>query len=176
MTWISELPLRLLAKAICLPSGDQLGLLSSATSLVSRLTFLPSASARYSSWLPSRVLTHTSDLPSGAQRGDSSNALCGRRFLLSEPSALTVLICSLQSVPWRMSKTKTSDLLSGCQWASKCGVVCGSSALRSEPSAFIVQTPILPSWMRVSERRLPSGDQCRCCLKPPSVVRRTGPG
>src|SRR5438132_8691549 len=92
MTWISRLPLRLLAKASNLPSGDQLGLLSRATSLVSRLTFLPSVSARYSSWLPSRVLTHTSDLPSGAHRGDSSKAACGMRFLLSEPSALTVLI------------------------------------------------------------------------------------
>src|SRR5947209_13717713 len=78
---ISRLPARPLQKASCLPSGDQLGLLSGATSLVSRRTFLPSASTAYSSWLPSRVLTQTTCLPSGDQRGDSSNALFGTSTL-----------------------------------------------------------------------------------------------
>src|SRR5947199_1289443 len=43
----------------------------------------------------------------------------------------------------------------------------------SLPSALTVHRPILPAWMRVSRKRLPSGDHWRCCLNPPSRVRRT---
>src|SRR5262245_57188294 len=112
-------------------------------------------------------------LPSGDQRGDSSNALCGTSTLLSVPSALTVLICNLPSVPWSVSQTKTIFLPSGDQWPSKCGVVCGSRAFSSPLAASTVHSPILPWWIRVQSSRLPSGDQLRCCLKLPSRVRRT---
>src|SRR5438445_5940670 len=114
MAKISRLPLRPLVKAICLPSGDQLGLLLGGP-LVRRFMFLPSASAPKISWFLSRVLAQIIDLPSGDQRGASSKALCGTRFLCSVPSAFMTSSCSLPSVPCRRSYTKRIFLLSGDQ-------------------------------------------------------------
>src|SRR5260370_28576742 len=74
ITQISKLPVRALAKAICLPSGDQVGLLSMAGSFVSGLGFLPSLSATQLSWVLARLLTQAMRLPSGDQRGGSSTA------------------------------------------------------------------------------------------------------
>src|ERR1700730_9437361 len=74
ITQMSKLPVRALAKAICLPSGDQVGLLSMAGSFVRGLGFLPSLSATQMSWVLARVLTQAMRLPSGDQRGDSSKA------------------------------------------------------------------------------------------------------
>jgi len=122
MTWIFGRPDRPLLKAILLPSGDQAGSKSKATSLVSRLMSEPSALQMHSSGLPSRVLTQRTLEPSRDYRGDSSKALCGITFFWSVPSELIVSICSFPSVPCRMSRTKTTFFPSGDQWASKFGV------------------------------------------------------
>jgi phospholipid/cholesterol/gamma-HCH transport system substrate-binding protein len=52
-----------------------------------------------------QVLTQARRLPSGDQRGDSSKPLLGMSTLMSVPSLLTELICSLPSVPCNTSWT-----------------------------------------------------------------------
>src|SRR5262245_7121274 len=75
-------------------------------------------------------------------------------------------ICSLPSVPCKMSWTNAICLPSGDQWPSKCGrAAFANNGLRSEPSLFMVHRPILPAWMRVKRNRLPSGDHWRCWMK-----------
>src|SRR5438270_10431665 len=96
--------------------------------------------------------------------------------LLPLPSALAVLIWSLPSVPWSTSSTNTTCLPSADQCPSKCGPPGAGTrnGLRSVPSAFMTHRPILPWCRRVKRKRLPSGDQHRCCLKSPSCVSRRG--
>ena len=91
ITWMSEVPSRLLAKTICLPSGDQLGcesLFLRGVALLVRFTgFEPSASILKISKSPVRLELNTICVPSGDQSPTKVAPLLGPS-LVSGPTRL----------------------------------------------------------------------------------------
>src|SRR5687767_7314723 len=111
-----NLPPRLLLKTTLLPSGAQLGCVSSAGSLVRRRSPDPSAFIKYISELPSELLTKAMWRPSGEKTGYTSQRR--RKVRRLSGSAVSGATAKISKLPVRLSSlslAKTISLPSGDQ-------------------------------------------------------------
>lgn len=119
------------ANTICLPSGDQAGLLSVARVLVICTRPVPSCPTTYRSPLPLRVLANTTRAPSGESAGSKSLAALGARMRGPLPSEPAIAISALPV----SQETNTSGTTGRACWPGASGVVNAASSPISLPHA-----------------------------------------